>query len=44
MPVTHKVIRQLLKEVKLEIIQKGSIVNDVSKMKGPYRIRKRRDK
>lgn len=43
MPLTHGLIRDLVKEGILEITQKGTVVDDLSEMRGPYRIRKKRD-
>lgn len=43
MPLTHGLMRQLTKEGVLVITQKGTVVDDLSEMRGPYRIRKKRD-
>ena len=43
MPLTHILMRDLVKEGLLEITQKGTVVESFSEMRGPYRIRKKRD-
>lgn len=43
MPLTHSLMRDLVKEGILEITQKGAVVENLSEMRGPYRIRKTLD-
>ena len=40
MPKTHQVVIVLAKEGRLEITQKGSVVDANSQIRGPYRIQK----
>ena len=40
MPNTHQIVKVLAKEGRLEITQKGSVVDANSQIRGPYRIRK----
>jgi len=41
MPSTHQVVKKLAKEGRLEITQKGELVDPNVEIRGPYRIRKR---
>ena len=40
MPNTHTCVKALAREGRLEITQKGSVVDPNSQIRGPYRIRK----
>ena len=39
MPNTHRVVRELAMEGKVEITQRGNVIDASSTIRGPYRIR-----